>query len=242
MKHNTISDCCHGKLTNTKVQVSACAVRTGKITLAFHVGLGRGRQIGRATNQVRQNVFQAVDHHTGKISGRLRLVLKLPVTVIVIGVDGLQRIMVRLPFCFQLWELILVRLHHFVPACFFCRAVHRQRLIVRIDFFRDKERLHARPIKALLHLLNVLFTQRFAMRGGCALLCRASLTNLRFHNDERGTLFVGLCLLNSLTNGIHIIAVLHRQYLETERLHPLAHIFGKGNISAAFNGNAIGVV
>ena len=80
------------------------------------------------------------------------------------------------------------------------------------------------------------------MGAGLALLSRAAVTDLCFNRDKGRTCGISLCLLDSLSNGIQVIAVLNHQQLEAKCLHALLDILGKCNIRASLNGDLIGII
>ena len=80
------------------------------------------------------------------------------------------------------------------------------------------------------------------MSACLALLSRAAIADLCLNSNERRTLCILLGSLDSHSNRINVIAILHGNRLESKGAHTLLHILTERNICASLDGNAVGIV
>ena len=243
MEGDTISHSCHSQFTHTEVQVAAGIVILGEIACILHVCLVGRSKVSTAAKQVRQEIFQAVNHRTGQSTGSLCLVFISPEIFVLKESFRINRSMELIPFSLEFREFSAVVSKELIPSFFCLSALLGFFFIMGINILRNVEGLFwFRPAQIFLEGLDIINAERFAMCAGFTLFCRAAVTNLRLNRDEGRMFFVSLGRFNSFANSFQIIAIFYSQRLETESLHTFFHIFREGNIRAAFDGNLIGII
>ena len=148
-----------------------------------------------------------------------------------------------IPFRLHFREFCRIVGEELLPVRFGSAGFLAQFFIVRIDFIRDVERfLRLRPAEVFFHSDDIFFTERRTVSGSRTLLSRAAVANLGLDGDERRMFFVGFCFFNGFADGFKIRAVFDSDRLEAEGSHAALDIFRKGDIRAAFDGNAVAVI
>ena len=244
VKHHSVSDRGHCKLTNTEVHVASCAVLLREISLAVHIGLVRRCQIRRSAHQVRHQIFQAIDDLSRKATGCLRLLSLCPEALILPEclLNGFLSVKILVPECFHLRILLAVSSKHGFPLCLSLSLFFTCSAEVLINFLRYLKRLLTRPLEELSQLCHILHTKRLTVSACLALLCRASVSDLGLDHDEGRSAQICLCLLDCISDCSQIISVLHSQSLEAKCLHTLLYILGKCNIRASLDRNLVGII
>ena len=242
VKGKTVSDSGHRDFTYTVVKVTSAVIFCGEVACFLHVSLGRRMKVSCTTNKTRNLVLQTVDNHTGQVSGSFRLVFVCPEISVVD--ERLCDIHIELvvPSLLHLRELSAVLSKELVPSFFVCCLCFADCLVVCIYLFRYEECFFARPVEVLLHLCDVLITQRLAVCACLALLARATVTDLSLNLDHGRSGEVCLCLSDSCCHCINIVTVLNGNGLESVSIETCLNILSKCDVGAAFDGNLVAIV
>ena len=151
--------------------------------------------------------------------------------------------MERIPASLLLGVLRAVGIKKLVPLRLKSRSLSGELLVMFVDGGRNAEALgRIFPAEVFLERAQVFFAERFAVGARLAFFGGAAEADLRFDRDEGRPLLVCLRLFDRLADGGEIRTVLDRERLEAEGRHALFHVFGKGEVGAALDGNVVAVV
>ncbi len=243
MEGNTICHCAHCQLTHAKVQVASGIILLAEISSIFHICLIRRCKVRTASEELRHNILQTVNHDTGKITGCLRLILICPKLLAAHQCSLIYRSMILIPKLFHVWEFSCIFFKEFIPLSLVALACFSQFLVMSVNIIRNIESLlWICPSEILLHLYDILCSKRCAVCRCSTLLARTAITNLGMYCNEGRMLLISLCFFDSLCNGIQVCSILYFDGLEAKCLHTLLNILSESNVSAALYGNIVAVI
>ena len=242
MQCNTVTDRCHGNLTNTKMYILSFRILAGIIPHIIHIGLGRWCQIGCPAKHIRKDIFHNIDQLTGLTPGCFCLFRHSPECFIVLQQFSAFFVIVLIPQCFLLRILLCIVCKQCIPLLFCLRIFLCDCPEVIIYILRNRKALFNLPAQILSKCCYIFNPQWFSMCRCLSFLRRASISDLCLYFDHRRSRRIRLCLLDGLADRLQIISVLYQQCLETKCLKPLLNILTKRNICIALNRNIVRII
>src|SRR5579883_3301401 len=212
---------------NRTLRIARLRLRRLKIAQALKARI-RGRvEIRRTANEVRNALCQGIQRLAAGSSCGDRLILRLPLRQISIPILRQLPAHDLLELGSLLRKLFPIGLKSLSPLLFGLGSLLNRLPEELQRILRHIELLQSGPAQLFLCRLQLFFPERAAMRFKGVLFVRCAISNMRPHQNERGTLALLLRLPDCLRNVLRIIAVLHLACVPAIGLKALGHVLGE---------------
>mmetsp|Transcript_76810 Transcript_76810/g.215909 ORF Transcript_76810/g.215909 Transcript_76810/m.215909 type:complete len:575 (+) Transcript_76810:715-2439(+) len=243
VQRDGVAHCTHAELADTEAEVAALVGLLQEVARALHQRHVRGREVCRATHELRHHRCQRIQAVLRPETGGLALVIGRALRQ---GVHpALRQLLVdrdALELLRELRLLLLVLGPERIPSHLFLGALGGMGPEHVVDTLGHLE-LAVLPTELVASQLRLILAEGRTVGIVAVGLVRRAVADDGLDLDQRRLVLASLGLLDRLPDGVHIrVAVSHGEHLPAVGLVALAHILGEGQVRVAIDGDAVVVV